>query len=155
MDPAIRTRSSGQASSLFSGVVRAPPPPPTDIAVPPPAADIPQPCYSALALDIDGTITTADPRVVYGLVQEARSAGSHVAINTARPQLYCSTVRGSTSRQWQSCHTARRTLPMRVCAWQPSQSRVRAAWAPQRSPGELLRGAANNHWCHRLFFHRL
>jgi hydroxymethylpyrimidine pyrophosphatase-like HAD family hydrolase len=51
---------------------------------------MPQPCYSALALDIDGTITTADARVVYGLVQEARQAGSHVAINTARPQLHCS-----------------------------------------------------------------
>eukprot|EP00964_Phaeocystis_antarctica_P008231 scaffold4436_cov67-Phaeocystis_antarctica.AAC.1 len=33
-----------------------------DIAVPPPSVDIPQPCYSALALDIDGTITTADAR---------------------------------------------------------------------------------------------
>ena len=90
MEPNKLPRSSGQASSLFSGIVRATPPPPTDIPVPPPSVDMPQPCYSALALDIDGTITTADARVVYGLVQEARQAGSHVAINTARPQLHCS-----------------------------------------------------------------
>ena len=55
---------------------------------PPPPLEIPQPCHSALALDIDGTITTADPQVVYDLVQQARLAGAHVAINTARPQLH-------------------------------------------------------------------
>ena len=46
-------------------------------------------CPSALALDIDGTLTMADERVVYNLVRTARSYGAHVAINTARPPLYC------------------------------------------------------------------
>ena len=44
---------------------------------------------SALALDIDGTITTADQRVVNDLVAAARASGAHVAINTARPPRYC------------------------------------------------------------------
>lgn len=44
---------------------------------------------SALALDIDGTITTANDRVVWNLVQSARALGAHIAINTARPSLYC------------------------------------------------------------------
>ena len=47
------------------------------------------PCHSLLALDIDGTITTADQRVVAELVRGARAAGANVVINTARPQLYC------------------------------------------------------------------
>lgn len=46
-------------------------------------------CPSALALDIDGTITTADQRLVLDLVQSARGLGAHVAINTARQQAYC------------------------------------------------------------------
>ena len=45
-------------------------------------------CPSALALDIDGTLTMADERVVYNLVRTARSYGAHVAINTARPPLW-------------------------------------------------------------------
>ena len=44
---------------------------------------------SALALDIDGTITTAEPAVVQRLVAAAKECGAHVAINTARPQRYC------------------------------------------------------------------
>ena len=47
------------------------------------------PAPSALALDIDGTITTADQRVVFGLVAAARALGAEVAINTARAQAYC------------------------------------------------------------------
>ena len=88
--------------------------------MPPPSVDIPQPCYSALALDIDGTITTADARVVYGLVQEARLAGSHVAINTARTQPH-----------WKHAQTPATyyslTQPPDACAWQPSQARARTA----------------------------
>ena len=45
-------------------------------------------CSSAVALDIDGTIDVAQSDVL-GLVQSARALGAHVAINTARPQLYC------------------------------------------------------------------
>ena len=44
---------------------------------------------SALALDIDGTITTASPAVVHELVRAARVLGSKVAVNTARPASYC------------------------------------------------------------------
>jgi beta-phosphoglucomutase-like phosphatase (HAD superfamily) len=55
-------------------------------------------CPSALALDIDGTITTADQRLVLWLVQAAREAGSHVAINTARPQAYCDNPDALTTR---------------------------------------------------------
>lgn len=44
---------------------------------------------SALALDVDGTITTASPAVVHELVRAAKVLGSKVAINTARPASYC------------------------------------------------------------------
>ena len=44
---------------------------------------------SALALDIDGCITTAAPGIVEDLVKEARKSGAHIAINTARPSIYC------------------------------------------------------------------
>jgi len=52
-------------------------------------ADADGACPSALALDIDGTLTMADERVVYNLVRTAKSYGAHIAINTARPPLYC------------------------------------------------------------------
>ena len=48
-----------------------------------------KPNPSALALDIDGTITTASPAVVHELVRAARVLGSKVAVNTARPASYC------------------------------------------------------------------
>lgn len=78
------------AAALFSGV--SPPKKPVPAArrsLPPPPRGPPVPCHSLLALDIDGTITTADQQVVAELVRDARDAGSHVVINTARPQLYC------------------------------------------------------------------
>ena len=56
------------------------------------------PASSALALDIDGTITTADQRVVNDLVAAARASGAHVAINTARPTQYCDSPFEMTAR---------------------------------------------------------
>ena len=56
------------------------------------------PCPSVLALDIDGTITPADQRVVLNLVQAARNLGAHIAINTARPQMYCDSPDALTTR---------------------------------------------------------
>ena len=117
--------------------------------MPPPSGDMPQPCYSALALDIDGTITTADARVVYGLVQEARQAGSHVAINTARPQLHCGMVRLVVRAVAElATYTTRR-----VCMALPGQ-RARAAWpcslSEQPSTGSLSKAGANDLLRHRL-----
>ena len=70
---------SGEASrvarGLFSGI--SPKPAVAQSATPPPLGQ-PVPCHSVLALDIDGTITTADPRVVDELVRAARDVGSHV-----------------------------------------------------------------------------
>eukprot|EP00966_Prymnesium_polylepis_P031345 729155-Prymnesium_polylepis.2 len=56
------------------------------------------PAPSALALDIDGTITPADPQVVLGLVQAARKLGAEIAINTARSQGYCDSPDELTTR---------------------------------------------------------
>lgn len=43
----------------------------------------------ALALDIDGTLTTANPRAVSRLMVEADRRGVATHINTARPAWYC------------------------------------------------------------------
>ena len=117
-------------------------------AVPPPSADIPQPCYSALALDIDGTITTADAQVVYGLVQEARLAGSHVAINTARSQLHW---KHAQTRRPGSGRAGRLLQPdaasRRVCmAALPGQSSDRLTLG-----ASLLGGGSANHHCATAF----
>ena len=87
-------RRQATATALFSGVTppkpsASPKPAPAAQKIPPPPAGPPAPCHSLLALDIDGTITTADQHVVAELVRAARAAGAHVVINTARPQLYC------------------------------------------------------------------
>ena len=44
-------------------------------------------CPSALALDIDGTITPSDQQLVLDMVQAAKALGAHIAINTARSSL--------------------------------------------------------------------
>lgn len=44
---------------------------------------------AAVALDIDGTLTTACPREVRRLSEELRRRGVGVYVNTARPAAYC------------------------------------------------------------------
>ena len=131
--------------------------------MPPPSVDMPQPCYSALALDIDGTITTADARVVYGLVQEARQAGSHVAINTARPQLHCSMVRLVVRAVAEMATYYSPTQPPDACAWQPSHGSPPSMAALPRSlpPGpaasrsSIALGASRRRRRQRSLRHRL
>ena len=66
-----------------------PRPPETDASTMSQPEPLLKPNPSALALDIDGTITTASPAVVHELVRAARVLGSKVAVNTARPASYC------------------------------------------------------------------
>ena len=47
------------------------------------------PPNAALAFDIDGTLTTANPSSLKRLINHAKASGVDMHINTARPSLYC------------------------------------------------------------------